>query len=134
MARAVKGRTDSVVVVGAAGAPLGVEGPQRLLTSLTGVLGLLRKARVKIVHGRAKFRDGKTVDGQVAAGARHVTFGDPDFFNGPTHARRLDAREQVCQERHAGRGALHAPWPDERLAMDVDALGISLVGGRSHDR
>jgi radical SAM superfamily enzyme YgiQ (UPF0313 family) len=26
---------------------------------------------------------------QVAAGARHITFGDPDFFNGPTHAMRL---------------------------------------------
>jgi radical SAM superfamily enzyme YgiQ (UPF0313 family) len=26
------------------------------------------------------------VAAQVAAGARHVTFGDPDFFNGPTHA------------------------------------------------
>jgi hypothetical protein len=26
---------------------------------------------------------------QVAAGARHVTFGDPDFFNGPTHAMRI---------------------------------------------
>lgn len=26
---------------------------------------------------------------QVAAGAQHITFGDPDFFNGPTHARRL---------------------------------------------
>jgi len=26
---------------------------------------------------------------QVAKGAEHVTFGDPDFFNGPTHARRL---------------------------------------------
>ena len=23
---------------------------------------------------------------QIAAGARHVTFGDPDFFNGPAHA------------------------------------------------
>jgi hypothetical protein len=23
---------------------------------------------------------------QVAAGARHITFGDPDFFNGPTHS------------------------------------------------
>jgi len=23
---------------------------------------------------------------QVAAGARHISFGDPDFFNGPTHA------------------------------------------------
>ncbi len=26
---------------------------------------------------------------QVAAGARHITFGDPDFFNGPTHAARV---------------------------------------------
>ena len=26
---------------------------------------------------------------QVAAGAEHITFGDPDFFNGPVHARRI---------------------------------------------
>ncbi len=26
---------------------------------------------------------------QVEAGARHITFGDPDFFNGPTHAARI---------------------------------------------
>ena len=26
------------------------------------------------------------VRAQVAAGAQHITFGDPDFFNGPTHA------------------------------------------------
>ena len=26
---------------------------------------------------------------QVDAGAQHVTFGDPDFFNGPTHAMRI---------------------------------------------
>jgi radical SAM superfamily enzyme YgiQ (UPF0313 family) len=29
------------------------------------------------------------VEAQVAAGAEHITFGDPDFFNGPTHAIRL---------------------------------------------
>jgi radical SAM superfamily enzyme YgiQ (UPF0313 family) len=29
------------------------------------------------------------VDQQVDAGAQHITFGDPDFFNGPTHARRV---------------------------------------------
>lgn len=29
---------------------------------------------------------------QVAAGAEHLTFGDPDFLNGPTHARRLVER------------------------------------------
>jgi len=26
---------------------------------------------------------------QVAAGAQHITFGDPDFFNGPTHAMEI---------------------------------------------
>jgi radical SAM superfamily enzyme YgiQ (UPF0313 family) len=29
------------------------------------------------------------VRAQVEAGARHVTFGDPDFLNGPTHALRV---------------------------------------------
>ncbi|HLK19889.1 MAG TPA: CUAEP/CCAEP-tail radical SAM protein [Bryobacteraceae bacterium] len=28
---------------------------------------------------------------QVAAGAEHITFGDPDFFNGPAHAMRIVA-------------------------------------------
>ena len=36
---------------------------------------------------------------QVAAGAAHITFGDPDFFNGPTHARRIVE-------------AMHAEFPD----------------------
>ncbi|HEX5228168.1 MAG TPA: CUAEP/CCAEP-tail radical SAM protein [Bryobacteraceae bacterium] len=35
---------------------------------------------------------------QVDAGAEHVTFGDPDFFNGPTHALRI-------------MDALHREWP-----------------------
>ena len=29
------------------------------------------------------------VASQVAHGATHITFGDPDFFNGPTHARKI---------------------------------------------
>jgi len=29
------------------------------------------------------------IDAQVAAGAQHITFGDPDFFNGPRHAMRI---------------------------------------------
>ena len=36
---------------------------------------------------------------QIDAGARHVTFADPDFLNGPTHALRLAA-------------ALHERWPE----------------------
>jgi len=43
---------------------------------------------------------------QVAAGAQHVTFGDPDFLNGPTHALRI-AR------------ALHAEFP--RVTFDFTA-------------
>lgn len=41
---------------------------------------------------------------QVAAGARHITFGDPDFFNGPGHALPLVH-------------ALHAEFPE--LTYDV---------------
>jgi radical SAM superfamily enzyme YgiQ (UPF0313 family) len=44
------------------------------------------------------------VEQQVAAGAEHVTFGDPDFLNGPGHAIGL-VRE------------LHARWP--ALSYDV---------------
>ena len=29
------------------------------------------------------------IRGQVESGAEHITFGDPDFFNGPTHAIRI---------------------------------------------
>jgi radical SAM superfamily enzyme YgiQ (UPF0313 family) len=32
------------------------------------------------------------ISAQVTAGAEHITFGDPDFFNGPTHARRVVER------------------------------------------
>ena len=55
---------------------------------------------------------------QVAAGAQHITFGDPDFFNGPGHALPLVR-------------ALHAEFPDltydvtikvEHLLRHVDAL------------
>ncbi len=41
---------------------------------------------------------------QVEAGARHVTFGDPDFFNGPSHGMR------IVEE-------LHRRWPE--LTYDV---------------
>lgn len=39
------------------------------------------------------------IDAQVAAGARHLTFGDPDFLNGPTHALKL-ARELHRRHPH----------------------------------
>ena len=39
------------------------------------------------------------IAGQVAAGARHITFGDPDFFNGPTHAVRV---VEALHDAHPG--------------------------------
>ncbi|MDX1698841.1 MAG: CUAEP/CCAEP-tail radical SAM protein [Thiohalobacterales bacterium] len=37
------------------------------------------------------------IDNQVAAGASHISFGDPDFFNGPGHALRIVRK---LHERH----------------------------------
>jgi radical SAM superfamily enzyme YgiQ (UPF0313 family) len=53
-----------------------------------------RHCPVPVVYdGRIRITDVDTVladvDAQVTAGARHVTFGDPDFFNGVHHARRV---------------------------------------------
>jgi hypothetical protein len=52
----------------------------------------------------------------VAAGARHITFGDPDFLNGPRHALRV-AR------------ALHAEFPD--VTFDFTAKVEHLVRHRA---
>lgn len=60
------------------------------------------------------------VRAQVEQGAGHITFGDPDFFNGPTHARRIIE-------------ALHREFPDvtydviikvEHLLKHRELLGI----------
>jgi radical SAM superfamily enzyme YgiQ (UPF0313 family) len=57
---------------------------------------------------------------QVAAGAEHVTFGDPDFLNGPGHVRR------IVEE-------LHRRWPEltydatikvEHLIRHADVLPL----------
>ena len=37
------------------------------------------------------------IDQQVEMGARHITFGDPDFFNGPGHATRI---VEAMSKRH----------------------------------
>jgi radical SAM superfamily enzyme YgiQ (UPF0313 family) len=51
---------------------------------------------VPVYHGRFRAVPIEVVlddiRAQVAQGAQHVSFGDPDFFNGPTHARRLVER------------------------------------------
>jgi len=57
------------------------------------------------------------VEAQVAAGARHITFGDPDFLNGPRHALAI-ARE------------LHARFPG--ISFDVTAQVAHLLRDRAH--
>ena len=52
--------------------------------ALPGRAGL--RGQFRVVQPEVVLAD---VAAQVAAGARHITFGDPDFFNGPTHAMRI---------------------------------------------
>ena len=52
---------------------------------------------------------------QVSAGARHITFGDPDFFNGPTHSISIVE-------------AMHREYPE--LSYDVT---IKIEHLRKHD-
>lgn len=54
---------------------------------------------------------------QVATGAQHITFGDPDFFNGPTHAVRLVE-------------ALHAEFPE--LTYDATIKVEHILKHRKH--
>jgi len=54
---------------------------------------------------------------QAAAGAEHITFGDPDFFNGPGHALRIVE-------------ALHEELPD--LTYDVTIKVEHLIKQRRH--
>ncbi|HEX9736941.1 MAG TPA: CUAEP/CCAEP-tail radical SAM protein [Thermoanaerobaculia bacterium] len=57
------------------------------------------------------------IRGQVARGADHITFGDPDFFNGPTHAVKLVQ-------------ALHEEFPE--LTYDVTIKVEHLLKQRQH--
>lgn len=79
--------------------------------STRGCLDTCRHCPIPSVYGGRFFvidRDVVVDDiaAQVAAGARHVTFGDPDFLNGPGHTMRV-AR------------SLHERWPD--VTFDVTA-------------
>jgi radical SAM superfamily enzyme YgiQ (UPF0313 family) len=60
------------------------------------------------------------VRAQVAAGAEHISFGDPDFFNGPTHARRIV--EAVAKE--FPRLTYDATIKIEHILRHVDMLGL----------
>jgi hypothetical protein len=82
----------------------GVRYPVAAAEASTGCAHRCRHCPVPVVHdGRIRITDVDTVladvHAQVARGARHVTFGDPDFFNGVHHARRVVA-------------AVHDAFPD----------------------
>ena len=88
-------------------ARLEIEGETRLVASVEASRGCKHLCRhcpiVPVYRGRFVAVPRETVlqdiAQQIEAGARHVTFGDPDFLNGPTHALRI-ARE------------MHARWPE----------------------
>jgi radical SAM superfamily enzyme YgiQ (UPF0313 family) len=75
------------------------------------------EGRFRIVQRDVVLADARQ---QILAGAEHITFGDPDFFNGPTHATAIVE-------------AFHAEFPDvtydvtvkiEHLLKHRDALPV----------
>lgn len=80
---------------------------ERLTGSVVATRGCSHRCRhcpVPVVYdGRVRPVDADVVvadvDQLVEAGARHITFGDPDFLNAPSHARRVIA---AVHRRHPG--------------------------------
>ncbi|MGH8917486.1 MAG: radical SAM protein, partial [Actinomycetes bacterium] len=78
---------------------LAVAGEQRLVGSVAASRGCSHRCRhcpVPVVYdGRVRPVDEAAVladvDHLVAAGARHISFADPDFLNAPHHSRRIVA-------------------------------------------
>ena len=76
------------------------DGSRRVVGSTDGTRGCKHLCRhcpiVPVYHGRFRAVPAEVVlddiRAQVDAGAQHLSFGDPDFFNGPTHARRIVER------------------------------------------
>lgn len=93
-------------------AHLMLENEKRLVgyvETTTGCAHTCRHCPVPVVHdGKFKAVRSDIVLAEIAElyqqGARHITFGDPDFFNGPTHALKI-----VRQ--------MHKSWPD--LSFDA---------------
>ncbi|MEX2621830.1 MAG: CUAEP/CCAEP-tail radical SAM protein [Egibacteraceae bacterium] len=88
-------------------AHLAIDGEERLVGCVEATHGckhVCRHCPVPTVYGGA-FRvvDEQVVaadiDQLVAAGARHITFADPDFLNGPSHAMRV---VRTLHARHPG--------------------------------
>ncbi|HMF97933.1 MAG TPA: CUAEP/CCAEP-tail radical SAM protein [Vicinamibacterales bacterium] len=73
------------------------DGSRRIVGSTEASRGCLHSCRhcpvVPVYEGQFRVVQPEVVladvAAQVAVGASHITFGDPDFFNGPTHAIRI---------------------------------------------
>src|SRR3712207_6632584 len=66
---------------------------------------------------------------QIAAGARHLTFGDPDFFNGPTHGLRIcrTLREEFPSLTFDATIKVEHLLQHRRLLPELAALGCAFV-------
>src|SRR5439155_8069118 len=88
-------------------AHLALGGEERLVGYVEASHGCVHKCRhcpVPVVYdGRIRVVEPdvivEDVAQLVAMGAEHVTFGDPDFLNGPHHARRVVAAVHVAFPR-----------------------------------
>lgn len=86
-----------------------------------------------IYHGRffAVPRDIVLADAraQIEAGARHLTFGDPDFFNGPTHGLRImrALREEVPDLTFDATIKVEHILQHRRLIPELAELGCAFV-------
>lgn len=86
-------------------AKLSIGGGERLVGAVEASHGCVHRCRhcpLPVVYdGALRIVDVDSVvadiDQLVAAGAEHITFGDPDFLNGPAHARRVVDR---MHDRH----------------------------------
>jgi len=113
---ALTGPYSGLITAGGEEVPVGYTEASR------GCLDTCRHCPVPAVYGGRFFvvdRDSvlADVEAQVAAGARHITFGDPDFLNGPRHALAV-VRE------------LHRRFP--AVTFDITAQVAHLLRQREH--
>lgn len=66
---------------------------------------------------------------QIAAGATHITFGDPDFFNGPTHGLRImrEIRAEAPATTFDATIKIEHLLEHRRLLPELAALGCRFV-------
>ncbi len=108
-------------------ARLAIDGEQRLVGSVLASLGCAHRCRhcpVPVVYdGRVQRVDETAVLDDiaqlVAAGAQHITFGDPDFLNAPPHSRRIVR-------------AMHERFPDLTFDCTVKVEHVLRHGGLRH--